>query len=206
MNLNLIRHSSLEEALSLAPKFKDNALIVCKDFAEQELKDFNKLKRKNNVEIFSCKIFQKKDQNALQKFKKICDFTAVQGGSVEMHSWACSQKIDLLIDPFNAEKNCIDLATCNVLRENNTFVCFTFSAFLQARGFRQTQLLKNASLALGLLEKAKTPVLFVSGAMKKEELRAAKDLSSFGVFLGMKKNNAIDCVKRNPELFLERLK
>ena len=171
----------------------------------QELEEFNKEKRKSKVKILSCKIIEKKDNNELQKFRKKADLIAIRGGSLEMNSWGANQKIDLLLQPFTSEKNALDLQICNVMKENKIFVCFLFNEFLNSQGFKQTQLIKNASFCLTLLQKAKTSFLFVSGAKEKSDLRAAKDFSSFGVMLGMKKENALKVVRKNPENFLERL-
>ncbi|MFH1391639.1 MAG: RNase P subunit p30 family protein [Candidatus Diapherotrites archaeon] len=206
MNLNLIQFSELQDIEELSEKFKDEAVIVAKDFSETELKEFNSKKRKSKVKLFSCKVLEKKDNAELQKFRKLADFIAVKGGTIEMNFWAANQKVDLLLQPFSQNKNVFDLATANVLRDNKVFSCFLFNEFLEAKGFGQTQLMKNAMFCLKLIEKSKAPLLFVSGAKEKQEMRAAKDLSSFGVFLGMKKENALKAVRNNSETFLERVK
>ncbi|MAG18127.1 MAG: hypothetical protein CL944_01490 [Candidatus Diapherotrites archaeon] len=206
MNLNLVQFSELKEIDDLSKKFRDEAVIVAKDFSESELKEFNSKKRKSKTNLFSCKVLEKKDNTELQKFKKLADFIAVKGGTIEMNSWAANQKVDLLLQPFSSGKNAFDLATANVLRENKVFTCFLFNEFLEAKGFGQTQLMKNAILCLKLIEKSKALLLFVSGAKEKQQMRAAKDLSAFGVFLGMKKENALKTVRENSEKFLERLK
>jgi len=206
MNLNLVQFSELQEIEDLSEKFKDEVIIVAKNFSETELKEFNSKKRKSKVKLFSCKVIEKKDNAELQKFKKLADFVAVRGGTIEMNSWAANQKVDLLLQPFSQNKNAFDLATANVLRDNKVFTCFLFNEFLEAKGFGQTQLMKNAMLCLKLIEKSKAPLLFVSGAKEKQEMRASKDLSSFGVFLGMKKENALKAVRKNTENFLERVK
>jgi len=206
MNLNLVQYPALEEIEELSKKFKDDAVIVTKNFSEAELKEFNSKKRKSKVKLFSCKVLEKKDSKEIQKFRKLADFVAVRGGTIEMNSWAANQKVDLLLQPFSVNKNAFDLATANVLRDNKVFTCFLFNEFLEAKGFGQTQLMKNAILCLKLVEKADAPLLFVSGAREKLQLRAAKDLSSFGVFLGMKKEIALKTVRKNTEKFLERAK
>jgi len=205
MNLNLIQFADLKIINEYAPRFKDEVVIVAQNFSMQELEEFNKEKRKSKTKILSCKVIEKKDNNELQKFRKKADLIAIRGGSLEMNSWAVHQKIDLLLQPFTHEKNSLDLQTCNILKDNNIFVCFLFNEFLNSRGFKQTQLIKNASFALVLLQKAKTPFLFVSGAKEKNDLRAAKDFSSFGVMLGMKKEDALKTV-RTSEKLLEGLK
>ncbi|MCR4335435.1 MAG: hypothetical protein NUV57_02765 [archaeon] len=205
MNLNLIQFSELNEIDDLSAKFRDEIVIVAKNFSETELKEFNSKKRKSKVKLFSCKVLEKKDNKEFQKFKKLCDFIAVKGGSIEMNSWAANQKADLLLQPFSSGKNAFDLATANVLKENNVFTCFLFNDFLETKGFGQTQLMKNAIFCLKLIEKSKAPLLFVSGAKEKQQMRASKDLSSFGVFLGMKKETALKTIRKNSEKFLERL-
>ena len=205
MYLNLVQFLELQKIEEFSKKLKDTVVIVAKDFSLNELTKFNQKKRKSSVKLLSCKIFEKKNNKELQSFRGKADFLGVRGGSIEMNSWAANQKIDLLLQPFSSSKNCFDLATANVLKENNIFVGFLFNEFLNANGFKQTQLMKNAILALKLLGKAKVNVLFFSGAENEFEMRSAKDLGSFGVFLGMNKQSCVSC-KKNSEKLLERVK
>ena len=48
-------------------------------------------------------------------------------------------------------------------------------------------------------------VLFFSGAENEFEMRSAKNLDSFGAFLGTKKSTCVSC-KKNSEKLLERVK
>jgi len=154
----------------------------------------------------SCAVILRKDASALQSLRGKCDFVAVQGSSPELCAWAANSKgVDLLLQPFSSEKCFLDIETANVLRDNNVFVCILFSDFLECDGFRLGQLLKNAAMCVKLCEKAGTKILLASGAKNESQLRPAKDLSSFGVMLGMKKENALKVVRENPELFLARL-
>ena len=196
MKLNLVQFAGIDEIGALSKQFGDEAVIVAKDFSERELNEFNSKKRKSRVKLFSCKILSKKDSKDIRKFRKLADFVGARGGSIEAHSWAADQKLDLLLNPFSAHSTVFDLATANTLAERNVFTCFLFTDFLNARGFEKSQLMKNASLSLKLLEKASAPVMFVSGANSRDEMRSARNLSSFGVLLGMKKENAIRAVDR----------
>ncbi len=206
MHLNLIQFQGLEDYNSLAQKFGDDAVIIAQNSFGTNFEPLEKASRKNKPRALLCKVIEHKDNNELQKSKKQFPLVAVRGGSPEMNAWAANQKVDLLIQPFNTGKNSMDMATANVLAENNVYTVFLFNEFLSESGFRQTQLMKNASLALKLLDKADAPILFVSGAARKEDLRAAKDLASFAVMLGLKKEKALKAVRKNPEMFLERIR
>ncbi|MEK6957659.1 MAG: RNase P subunit p30 family protein [archaeon] len=206
MNLNLVQFWEPEILGHYAPEFKDEAIIVCSDFTEAELKEFSQKKRKCSTKFFSCKLLARKDNNEMQRFRRLADFVAVQGSSPEMCFWAGTQKADLLVQPFSSQKNFLDSQTITVLKQNNVFAAFLFSDFLAARSFEQSQLLKNAMLSLKLLDKGGAKTLFFSGARNEQELRAAKDLSSFAVFLGMKKDSALKAARKSTEEFLERVK
>ena len=157
--------------------------------------------------VFICKLVSKKDHAEIQKFRNISDFIAVLGSSPEICAWAANSKgVDLLLQPFNSEKCFLDLQTTNVLRDKGVSVAFLFSEFLDCDGLRQSQLLKNASSALKLCEKAGSNVLFFSGAKNAKNLRAVKDLSSFAVMLGMKKEAALRAVRQNASVLLDRAK
>ncbi len=191
MNINLVAFTDSKTIEELSLKFKDEIVIVASDFSEIDLKEFNSKKRKSKVKLYSAKLFTKKDNNAFQKFSKLADFIVIKGGSIEMNSWALTKKNCILLQPFSSDRNSVDLASANVCKQNNIIPCIDFSEFLNAHGFRQTQLMKNAMLGLKLFAKAETPLLFVSGAGKKSEMRSSADLISFSETLGLKREKAV---------------
>ncbi|VVB99784.1 Ribonuclease P protein component 3 [uncultured archaeon] len=210
--LNLVQSIDASRISFLSVQLSESKVIVAGDFSQEGLSKFTAEKAsvsssKAGVDFFSCKILAKKDSAELQRFLKSCDFIAVRGSSPEMCSWAANSKgVDLLLQPFSPEKCFLDVQTANVLRDSNVFVCILFSDFLECDGFRLGQLLKNAAICLRLCENAGTGVLLVSGAKNESQLRASKDMYSFGAMLGMKKEAALRAVRENPELFLKRLK
>ncbi|MCR4368779.1 MAG: RNase P subunit p30 family protein [archaeon] len=213
MNLNLYFYDSIEEISALSKEFGDDAVIVARDFSEPELREFNQKKRKSKTKILSCKLFKIPDSKNVQKFRGLADLIAADGNSMQMNQWAAKQKVNLLLNPFSSEKPFFDFATANVLSQSGVATAICFSQFLGKNEFRNTfrnafenaQLVKNATACVQFLSKANAPMLFVCGARDKGEARAAKDLSSFGVFLGMKQDAALKANRKNPSLLLEGL-
>ncbi len=206
MGLNLVQFADLRRIDGLSRELKDTSVLVAADFSAEGLSEFRSAKGAFATKFFSCKVLPRKEGPSLQAFSKLADFIAVRGGSVEMNSWAANQKgIDILLQPFTSEKNSLDLATANLLAEKNVYTCFLFNEFLQAEGFRLSQLIKNASQCLKILGAAGARVMFASGAVNEGQMRASKDLSSFGAMLGMKKENALKAAREGAEKFLERV-
>ncbi|PIN85416.1 MAG: hypothetical protein COV47_02330 [Candidatus Diapherotrites archaeon CG11_big_fil_rev_8_21_14_0_20_37_9] len=200
MNLNLIKFASPAVVEKYSVLFKDDCVILCADFTEQELREINSKKRKFKTNFYSCKLISKKDNAVLQKFRKLADFIAVDGSSIEMNSWAANQGNVILLQPFGSGKNYLDFSTCNLLKQSNVVVAFLFNDFLNSKGFFQSQLFKNAMFCLGLLEKSKVPFFFASGAENEFELRVAKDLASVPFLLGIKKESAVRSTKSAIEI------
>ncbi|HZX33941.1 MAG TPA: hypothetical protein VFF09_01035 [archaeon] len=206
-NLNLVSFSGLGHIESLSKEFRDEAVVIAKDFSPEELKKFAEERKGFATNFFSCKVFSKKDDSGLQKFRKLADTAAIYSGSLEMNAWASRQKNVLVLQPFSADKNCLDLATANNFRDNSIVSCFLFSEFLaEKNSARAPFLLKNAALALKLLEKAQAPVLFVSGARSANEMRASKDLASFPALLGAKREQIAPLSAKALELLSGALK
>lgn len=201
MRLNLVQFNGLPVISRVSAELGGDAVIVS-GASRQELSGKN-----FGTKFLSCKVLGKKDNPELQKARNNFDFVAVWGNSTELCSWAANMKgIDLLLQPFNSEKCFLDLQTANVLRDNNVFVGVLFSDFLEANGMRQAQLMKNAAMCIKILENAGAKVLLFSGAKNEFQLRASKDLSSFGAMLGMKKENAMRSVRDNSGEFLRKVK
>ncbi|HLC92505.1 MAG TPA: RNase P subunit p30 family protein [archaeon] len=204
MALNIIRFP-VEDGMAdeISKKLQDDCVITATDSVQPQKPAVGNYKTK----FLSCLILQNNDNNALQKARKQSDFIAVRGSSPEMCAWAANSKgVDLLLQPFSSEKCFLDMQTANVLLQNNVFVCVLFSDFLEADGFRLSQLIKNAAMCVKLCESAGVKMLFVSGARNESQMRAGKDLASFAVLLGLKKEAALKSARANGKDFLERLK
>ena len=205
MHLNLVQFSDLPNLDILLGRLGDEIAIVAQDFSAQQLKEFSEQTQNTKTKFYSCKLISKLDNSELQK-SKLANFSAIYANSIENCSFAANQKLDLVLNPFNSEKNFLDAQTANVFAQNNTFIGIVFADFLRAQGFARSQLLKNASMALRVAQNSGAKILFSSRAQNIGELRASKDLSSFAVLLGMKTEAAIRATKINPQEFLERLK
>ena len=196
MSLDLIQFSDLKNP-AISQVLSENVLAV----------SGHKESPSKNSKFHPCSLILRNDNSALQNARKTSDFIAVRGSSPEVCAWAANSKgVDLLLQPFNSEKCFLDLQTANVLRDNNIYVAVQFNEFLEAEGFRLSMLMKNASMCVRLCENAGTKLLFVSGAKNEFELRHPKDLASFAVMLGMKKESALRAVRTGSEEFLGRLK
>ena len=160
----------------------------------------------SNVKFYSCAILSGPDGNDLRKARAGSDFVAVNGTTSEICAWAANQKVDLLLQPFNSEKNLIDSQTANVLFQNNVFVGIIFAEFLQISGFRRQMLVKNAMQCIKVLQNAGTKILLLSGAKDSSEMRAVNDFSSFGVLLGLSQHDSYKIIRENGKEFTGRLK
>lgn len=231
MYLDIVRFSDFSVLADYAKKF-GNSTIVASDFSESAIEKFNSEKEKfpdsnaksgkeksekenhgkeksvdSKVNFYSCKIIRGKKSDEIKKFKSKADFIIAEGGSLDMNAWAANQKgVDAIFQPFSSAQSSLDLSTANVMAQNNIFAIFPLEPFLSCSGFKRSQLMKNASFTLSVLEKAGVKILFVSGALDEKELRSARNLSSFGVLLGMKKANAISAVKSNAHEFFGKVK
>ncbi len=157
----------------------------------------------SDFSFYSFSFVSKKDSGKLRVLKSSFDALVVNGSSLELVSWAANQKsVDAVFQPFSFENSYLDLSTANVLARNNVFVIIPFEPFLCCSGFKRSQLLKNASFVLKILEKAGVNFLLVSGASKEENLRSVENLVSFGVMLGLSRDKAFRVVKRGFDLFL----
>ncbi len=197
MPANFVRFCRPESVAAISKELKDENVVV----ASASLKGLEELRERahgSGPKLFSCAIVDKKDNSALQKTKKAADFAAVMGSSPEMCAWAANSKgVDFLLQPFSAEKCFLDIQTANVLSQNGIAVAILFSDFLNAQGFRLSQMMKNASMCIRLCCSAGAKAWFVSGARTENEMRAAKDLSSFAVLLGMRKEEALKSARQD---------
>ncbi len=206
MPLNLVAYSALEKIKGQNQIMPDDNLLIASPAGQLKAKiDFPA--QHPGAKFYFCAAISKNDSAALQKARRESDFVAVTGLSPELCAWAANAKgVDLLLQPFNSEKCFLDLQTANVLRDNNVFVAILFSDFLESEGFRLSQLMKNAAMCVKICANAKVKLLFFSGAKNEMQMRASKDLASFAVLLGMKKENALQAVRGSQSDFLGRIK
>ncbi len=206
MRLNLVQFQGLGKIDPLSQKLGDDSVIVARDFSQEELKKFSSEAGSLKARFIPCKLLSKRDNSEAQKAKKSGALIAIDGDSLENCSFAAGQKLDLLLNPFTSEKNFLDVQSGHVLCQNGTFIGIVFSDFLRSEGFARSQLLKNAAMSVKVAKRSGAKLLFFSGARSEDEMRASKDLSSFGALLGMKTEDAIKAIKENSKAFMERVK
>ncbi len=208
MRLNLVQFQDPPKIGLLSRRFGDDSIIIARDFAPEELVKFraNSTPPAPKTNFAPCMLLTKQDSAQLQKIRKLQALTAIHGSSVEACAFAANQRLDLLINPFTSEKNFLDVQSANVLAQNGTFIAILFCDFLRAEGFARSQLLRNAAMSLKVAHNAGAKILLFSGAQNELEMRASKDLASFGVMLGMKTEDAIKAARGNVTEFMERVK
>ncbi len=206
MRLNLVQFADLHKIDALSERLGDDSVIIAGDLPTGEIKKPTAQNAGPKTKFYFCSLLPRNDNALLQKVRKPAALTAIRGNSLEGCSFAANQKLDLLLNPFTSEKNFLDVQSANVLAGNGTFIGILFRDFLGAEGFARSQLLKNAAMSLKVAQRAGTKLLFFSGAHDEAQMRAAKDLSSFGVMLGMKREDALRAIKENASEFAERVK
>ncbi|HIH10028.1 MAG TPA: hypothetical protein HA254_05170 [Candidatus Diapherotrites archaeon] len=201
MCLDIVRFADPQLLGRYSAQFRQG-FVAAKGFSAQELDAFNAAKQGlKGAKLYSCKVLERNDSSELQRFSKKADFLAAKGFSPQMCSWAANSKgIKLLMQPFSPERCFIDLETANVLAGNGVFVVIFFSDFLEAKGLKLSQLIKNACACVKICTSAGAKIMLASGAKSEHQLRQAKDLSSFGVLLGMGREQALAAVRGNPKL------
>ncbi|MEM4326724.1 MAG: RNase P subunit p30 family protein [Candidatus Diapherotrites archaeon] len=173
-------------------------VIIPQKNHEEEIIEKEKLKK---IKIIECNLIEKKES-----YKKKDKITAINCKNPNDCMWAASSKtIDMIIQPFTTEKNFIDRQTAEMLAKNEVFTAILFSEFLEKQKQQRQLLMKNAMQSIKLLEKTKAKTLIFSGAKNQHQIRAPKDLVSFLITLGMKKENAIKTIKENTKKLEERL-
>ncbi|MBI4210687.1 MAG: hypothetical protein HY544_04240 [Candidatus Diapherotrites archaeon] len=203
MHLNLVRFSDFGTISRYSALFGEDAVIVAGPGPAAGHVKGPALA--SSPGIIPCSILEGPGSAVPRKSADKGFVVAVRGSSPESCAWAANSKgVDLLLQPFSTEKCFLDIQTANVLRDRAVFVGVLFSDFLESDGFRQAQLFKNAAMCVKLCASAGTKILLLSGARSWQQMRASKDLSSFGVMLGMGKEDALRAVRGNAEEFAGR--
>ena len=149
----------------------------------------NSGERNQKLNFKICLLLTKADGKLLGKLRDKVDCIAVLGGTPELNKFAVSTKgIDLLLRPCTAEKFSFDKGLARIAAENNVKIGILFSDFLNCYGMKRAKLFRNCSMVAKLMKGFKAVPLVFSGANNIYELRAIKDLVSFGESINLGKN------------------
>ncbi len=197
MYLDLVFFDDLEVLKKYSEQWRQ-AFIIAKPF--KSVHDLLALKQKiseQKLPFLVCHVLQKSNGSEIQQFRSHADFLAMQGQNLGRNKFGYSNnKIDFVLQPCSSAKPEFDAALCHVAAQNMVHSAVLFQPFLKSSGKERALLLKNYLLVARLCKKYKAPIAFFSGAFKKEELRAAKDFSSFASLLGYSRELSLQNVRK----------
>lgn len=145
------------------------------------------------------KIFAKNSEELKIKCKRTkADFLLLVKPNVKMQRVAIKR---CLVDGINAF---VKYPLIKEMAEKNIALVISFNDFLNSKEPTKTIALMKDSIKLA--KKYKTPIVIVSGAKTKWELRGTSELIAFGEVLGLKRNEAKAALREFQEKIFERQK
>lgn len=126
------------------------------------------------------------------KFYTLKDFKIEVGGDDKKNRKIVENKnVDIFLSPektrdkdfMHSRDSGLNQVLCKLANKNNIAIGFNFNDLLKSKN--RASVLGKMIQNVGLCRKYKVKMIIISGAMNKCELRAAKDLVSFGRIIGM---------------------
>jgi len=116
-----------------------------------------------------------------------------------------NKNTDVLLDPYHYIKkdslhfrnSGLNQVVCKIAKKNKIIIAFSFSNILKSKN--RNKILERIKQNIKLCRKYKVPMIIASFAENEYELRTAKELQNFALFLGMGPNEAKKAV--NTDLF-----
>lgn len=133
-----------------------------------------------------------KDKLGFSKFYTFKDFKVVLGDDDVKNRRAVESKdVDILLSPektrgkdfMHSRDSGLNQVLCKLAKKNDVAIGFNFNDVLNGRnrGLIIGRMMQNVRLC----RKYKNKMIIISGANNIDELKAAKDMVSFGIVLGM---------------------
>lgn len=88
-------------------------------------------------------------------------------------------------DYTNYRNSGLNQVLCKIAHDNGKKIIFSFNEILKANGEERAKIIGRIMQNIMLCEKYNTDIRFGNFSMKKEDIRAASDLRSFNIALGM---------------------
>ncbi len=173
---------------------------VIKEFKDK--KEYHSF-RKENPYLTGVKI---KAQNKKEFDKKIkefqdADYIALESMDYELVRYAIKRtSVDVIL--HNEERGGIDAVIAKECASKKISIDICFKDLLESRNMSRT--LKTMALEVELCKKYKTPLIISSGAKNYWELVPKNNLTSFGEFLGLSRDESRKSLSFVQEKILER--
>jgi len=199
-----------KEFILLAEKLGYSCLCFVYNFEPEITKkiyDLNELQKETKIQLF---LGLQASFSNIRKAKEICDFVLIKSDTENDQQILEKQKADLIFDFELSERkdkihyrvSGLNQVLCSFAYKKNTAIGFSLFSILNS---------KNKPLILGrimqnirLCRKYKLKTIFASFAQNPWQMRAAHDLISLGIVLGMHpseaKNsltNVLEIIKKN---------
>jgi ribonuclease P/MRP protein subunit RPP1 len=130
----------------------------------------------------------------------------VQGGSLKINRFALEIGVDALISPeFGRRDSGLDHVLARLAAKNDVAIGFSLAPLLRANPYERANILKFMMRNWRLIEKYKVPRFLTSSAESFWEVRAPRDLASFGIAIGMEIPQAKASISFYPRKILEKL-
>ncbi|WP_456326840.1 Ribonuclease P protein component 3 [Palaeococcus sp. (in: euryarchaeotes)] len=141
------------------------------------------------------------------KNRKLRALLYVQGGNLKINRAALEAKVDALISPELGRRDSgMDHILARMAARNDVAIGFSFSPLLRANPYERANMLRLMMRNWRLIEKYRAPRFLTSSAESIWEVRAPRDLMSFGIALGMEIPQAKASLTFFPQKILKKIK
>lgn len=199
--------SSLEELAETARKLDYSGFCFVEYFEnDDQIKkryaEIQKIAEKIGIEIFlGLEARNPHELEVLVQKRKKFDVLLAQGGDLKMNRLAVeTPQVDILTHPsFERNDSGMNHVLMKLAKENNVAIEINFREVLVNERKSRSKVLTNMIANVNLAEKIHAPLIICSDSLSHWELRDPLELSSFLIQLGLKINEAKDCVTKIPE-------
>jgi len=199
--------SSLEQLAQTAKKLNYSGICFVEYFQNDDqikkrYEEIRKVSEKVGIEIFLG--FEARNPHELevlvQKRRKF-DILLAQGGDLKMNRAAVeTPEVDILTHPsFERTDSGMNHILMKLARENSVAIEINFREILINEEKSRSKVLANIISNVNLAKKIHVPMIICSGSLSHWELRAPLELISFLMEVGLKINEAKECLTKVPE-------
>jgi ribonuclease P/MRP protein subunit RPP1 len=199
--------SSLEQLAQTAKKLNYSGICFVEYFQNDDqikkrYEEIQKVSEKVGIEIFLG--FEARNPHELevlvQKRRKF-DILLAQGGDLKMNRMAVeTPEVDILTHPsLERTDSGMNHVLMKLAKENNVAIEINFHEILNNEERSRSRVLANMISNASLAKKIHVPLIICSGSLSHWELRDPLELISFLMEIGLKINEAKDCLTNVPE-------
>lgn len=191
--------------LDIAKKLDYNGICFVYEFkAKQDYEKKKKqLQKKTNLEVFIGLLAKPKQ---VTKAKKQTDLVLVKSSKNDRYVLE-KTKADILFglelyprpDSMHHRNSGLNQVLCKLANKNRIMIAIPFSMILKSKDILRTRIMGRISQNIKLCRKYKVDMIIASFAQEPFHMRAAKDLESLGVVLGMHPKQAKEATKKLTE-------